>query len=101
MDGHEDMLDYLADYCTQDKMYGRHYYPVGALCWFETNAYGEPTGSVYYIRKNPVYLLRDRHNSQTAFKRLKAFRNRTYEANEILARSGPGYEVIPTVKPKL
>lgn len=47
------MLDYLSDYRTQDKMHGVHYYPSGALCWFETNQYGDPTGSVYYARKVP------------------------------------------------
>ena len=51
--GHDDMLDYLSDYRTQDKFRGVHYYPSGALCWFETNQYGDPTGTIYYARKIP------------------------------------------------
>ena len=68
--GHEDMIDYLSDYRTQDKMRGVHYYPSGALCWFETNQYGDPLGPVYYVRKIPDMKLLDLPKGQRGYKRL-------------------------------
>jgi len=68
--GHEDMIDYLSDYRTQDKMHGKHYYPVGALCWFETNQYGDPTGSVYYIKRIPDMSLLDLPSKERGLKKL-------------------------------
>ena len=68
--GHEDMLNYLSVYRTQDKMKGVHYYPSGALCWFETNQYGDPTGSVYYVRKIPDMKLLELPKRQRSYKKL-------------------------------
>ena len=80
--GHEDMLDYLSDYRTQDKLRGVHYYPSGALCWFETNQYGDPTGSVYYARKIPDMKLLEIPRRRRGFKRLLRQQNRKMKLNE-------------------
>ena len=65
------MLEYLSDYRTQDKMRGVHYYPSGALCWFETNQYGDPIGSVYYAKKIPDLKLLEIPRRKRGFKKLQ------------------------------
>lgn len=67
--GHEDMIDYLSIYRTQDKFKGEKFYVKGALCWFETDQYGDPIGSVYFIKRIP-----DQEILKTRYKRnLKTF----------------------------
>ena len=52
--GHDDLLNFLSVYQTQDGYKQTHYHPEGALCWFTANRYGEPLGSVIYARKVPI-----------------------------------------------
>jgi hypothetical protein len=99
--GHEDMLDYLSDYRTQDKMRGVHYYPKGALCWFETNQYGDPTGSVYIARMIPDENQWKIPKRQRGLKRLLNQQNRKYSLKEKLTRERADTEIITVVKPKL
>ena len=90
--GHDDMLDYLSDYRTQDKMRGVHYYPSGALCWFETNQYGDPTGSVYYARKIPDERILNIPRWQRGFKKLLKQKARKIPLNEAIAKERPDTE---------
>ena len=92
------MLDYLSDYRTQDKMHGVHYYPSGALCWFETNQYGDPTGTVYYVRKIPDMELLEKPFMQRGLKKLK--QKKIYNVKDSLIRTRPDMEVLPTKKPR-
>lgn len=80
------MLDYLSDYRTQDKMRGIHYYPSGALCWFETNAYGDPTGKVYYVRKVPNMELIKIPRRQRGLARLLEQQNKQMKLNQKFAK---------------
>lgn len=96
--GHEDMLDYLSDYRTQDKFKGKHYYPSGALCWFECNRFGDPTGSVYYVRKVPDMKLLENIWRKCNYKRLLQRQNRKYKLNELFARESVDTERRPTLK---
>ena len=82
MYGHDDLLDYLSDFRTQDKMGGVHYYPSGALCWFETNQYGDPTGAVYYVRKIPDMELLDIPRRQRGFRKLLQQQNKKLSVKE-------------------
>lgn len=61
--GNDIMIDFLCSYRTRDHMHGdknysheetKKYYPKGALCWFECDVYGNPTGKAIYIKKVPV-----------------------------------------------
>lgn len=99
--GHEDMLDYLSDYRTQDKLKGVHYYPKGALCWFETNQYGDPTGSVYFARRVPDMKYLEIPRRQRGYKRLLQQQNKRKNYKEILSRERNDIEIIDTVKPRL
>lgn len=98
--GHDDMLDYLSDYRTQDKMGGVHYYPSGALCWFETNQYGEPLGPVYYMRKIPDMKLLEIPRRQRGYKKLLKQQKRTISTKEKLIKENADTEMRPTVKPR-
>lgn len=51
---HEDLVNYMSVYQTQDSFKGKHYHPEGAVCWYECNAYGEPTGSLIYVHRVPI-----------------------------------------------
>lgn len=64
------MIDYLSDYRTQDGFKKKHYYVSGALCWFECNQYGEPTGPVYYIKKIPDEKQLELDKRQRGYKKL-------------------------------
>lgn len=99
--GHDDMLDYLSDYRTQDKMRGIHYYPKGALCWFETNQYGDPTGSVYIARHIPDESQWNIPKRQRGYKRLLAQQNRKLSLKEKFTRERSDTETIAVVKPIL
>ena len=94
------MLDYLSDYRTQDSFKGKHYYPSGALCWFETNQYGDPTGTVFYIRKVPDLDLLNISSQQRGYKRLMAQKNKKKSIKEILTKE-IGVEEQSFVKPQL
>ncbi len=95
------MLDYLSDYRTQDKMRGVHYYPKGALCWFECNQYGDPTGTVYFARRVPDMKLLEIPRRQRGFKKLLAEQNKKLSLKEVLIKEKSDTEAITTVKPRL
>ncbi len=99
--GHEDMLDYFSDFRTQDKMGGIHYYPKGALCWFETNQYGDLLNSVYLVRLIPDMKMVELPMTQRGLRRLKAQQNKKKTLNEILTKEKNDTEIIETIKPKL
>ena len=98
--GHEDMLDYLSDYRTQDKMHGVHYYPSGALCWFECNHYGDPTGSVYYARKIPDMKLLEIPRRRRGFAALLNKQKKAISLKEKLIKEKSDVEKIVAVKPR-
>ena len=97
--GHDDMLDYLSDYRTQDKMRGVHYYPSGALCWFETNQYGDPNGSVYYVRKIPDMKLLETPRRQRGYKKLMKQKCKRNNLKENLTKESVDTEVWEFKKP--
>jgi hypothetical protein len=99
--GHDDMLDYLSDYRTQDKMHGLHYYPKGLLCWFEADKYGDPLGSVYIARRIPDMNLIFLPKSQKGYRRLLKQRSKRLTLKEILTKENADSETIAVVKPKL
>lgn len=99
--GHDDLIDYLSDYRTQDKLRGVHYYPKGALCWFETNQYGDPTGQVYYIKKIPDEKQWDIPRRQRGLKRLLKQQNKQYNLKERLIKERADMDTIAVVKPIL
>jgi len=87
--GHDDMLDYLALYRTQDTFKGIHYYPSGALCWFESNQYGEPIGSVYYARKIPDNKLLALPKEQRGYSKLKKQKSEQKKIKDLFAKERP------------
>ena len=95
------MLDYLSDYRTQDKMRGVHYYPKGALCWFETNQYGDPTGSVYFVRQIPDMKLLETPKNERGYRRLIRNQNKKEQLKNLFAKEKPDTDSIAVVKPKL
>lgn len=99
--GHNDMLDYLSDYRTQDKMRGIHYYPKGALCWFETNQYGDPIGSLYIARMIPDQNLMNRPKKERGYQQLMKKYNRPLSLKELFIRKLPDTETLAVVKPIL
>ena len=99
--GHDDMLDYFSDFRTQDKAHGVHYYPKGALCWFETNQYGDPTGSVYFVRKIPDIKMLELPMNERGFRRLKAQQCKEKTLNGILSKENIDTGTLETIKPKL
>ena len=99
--GHDDMLDYLSDYRTQDKLRGVHYYPKGALCWFETNQYGDPTGSVYLARMIPDIKQWNIPKRQRGYRRLLKQQNKKHNLREKLTKERADTESIAVVKPIL
>ena len=98
--GHEDLLDYLSSYLTQDKMHGKHYFPKGALCWFETNQYGEPNGTVYYARKIPVTKIVTNIYGLNNLAKLRKARSKKLKLNELFARENVDTEQWFTKKPR-
>ena len=96
--GHEDLLNFLSVYQTQDRFKGPHYHPEGALCWYSCNQYGEPLGGVIFARKVPVKELMWSFELKKKF-RMNAF-NKTVEFKELFSRE-KGYEDYKTTKPKL
>ena len=101
MYGHDDMIDYLSDYRTQDKMRGVHYYPKGALCWFETNQYGDPTGSVYLVRFIPDLKLLEKPSKQRGFRQLLKKQERKISIKELFSKPRVDTEIKAVVKPIL
>ena len=51
---HQDLINYMSVYQTQDEYRGKHYHPEGAVCWYECNAYGDPTGHLIYVHNVPI-----------------------------------------------
>lgn len=96
--GHEDLLNFLSVYQTQDHFKGVHYHPEGALCWYSCNQYGEPTGEVIFARKIPIEGLMWCYSLKRKF-RMKEF-HKTVEFKNLFSRE-PGYEDYKTVKPRL
>ena len=80
-------------------MRGVHYYPSGALCWFETNQYGDPTGSVYYIKKVPDMELLKIPQRQRGYKKLMKDKSKKYSMKESLIKDKPDSEVWSYEKP--
>ena len=99
--GHKDMLDYFSDFRTQDKAHGKHYYPRGALCWFEANQYGDPTGSVYFERKIPDEKMLELPMTERGFRRLKAQKASAKNFKHVLLKEKYDTEEKETIKPKL
>lgn len=99
--GHDELLDYLSDYRTQDKMHGVHYYPSGALCWFESNQYGDPIGAVYYVRKVPDIKYLEIPRRQRGLKRLLKQQNIKPSLKERLIKERPDTEQWHYKKPRL
>lgn len=90
--GNEAMIDFLCSYNTRDHMHGdkhytheetKKYFPVGALCWFGCNCYGEPNGYAVLIRKVPD--TKGRYK-QSGFQRLKAHQEYRPSWKELLSR---------------
>lgn len=98
--GHDDMLDYLSDYRTQDKMRGVHYYPSGALCWFECNQYGDPIGTVYYARKIPNMDLLKIPRRQRGFAGLLNKQKKKENLKEKFAKENADMKQIEMRKPR-
>jgi len=94
------MLNYLSDYRTQDKLRGRHYYPSGALCWFETNQYGDPTGSVYFARRIPDEELLKIPRRQRGFAQLLSKQKTRQNLKDAFTRERADTEQWLTVKPR-
>lgn len=99
--GHNDMLDYFSDFRTQDKMHGTHYYPKGALCWFETNQYGDLLGPVYFVRRIPDMKMLELPLKERGLKRLKGQQNKKKTLIDILTKEKNDTEILETKKPKL
>lgn len=96
--GHNELLDFLSVYQTQDRMGGVHYHPEGALCWYGCNQYGDPTGRVVFARKIPI------KNLMWSFAQKKEFRMKGFDKTveyKDLFQSERGYEDYKTVKPVL
>ena len=96
--GHDDLLNFLSVYQTQDHFKGTHYHPEGALCWYSCNQYGEPTGEVVFAREVPIKNLMWSFSFKRKF-RMKDF-DKHVEFKDLFSRE-PGYEDYKTVKPKL
>lgn len=96
--GHDDLLNFLSVYQTQDNRTKVHYHPVGALCWYACNKYGEPTGEVVFARKVPIKGLMWNFGLKRKF-RTEAM-NRKKEFKEAFAEND-SYEEYKTVKPRL
>ena len=99
--GHQDMLDYLSLYRTQDRMNGVHYYPKGALCWFESNQYGDPLGSIYLVKFIPDLKLLDIPRDERGYQQLLKTQKIKLSLKELFAREQKDTETITVVKPKL
>lgn len=99
--GHEDMLDYFSDFRTQDKPHGTHYYPRGALCWFETNQYGDLVGSVYFARKIPDMKMLELPMADRGYRHFKAYHKKQKVFKNLLLKERYDTEIKETVKPKL
>lgn len=95
------MIDYLSDYRTQDKMRGIHYYPKGLLCWFETNQYGDPTGSVYVVKSIPDMKFLELPRRQRGFQRLLKNQKEKITIKELFTKESVDTDSIAVVKPKL
>ena len=80
-------------------MRGVHYYPKGALCWFETNQYGDPLGSVYIAKFIPDMKLLDMPKNKRGYRQLLERQNEKKTLKETLTKSKEDTEPIAVVKP--
>lgn len=60
----------MSVYQTQDGFKGKHYHPEGAVCWYECNAYGDPTGHLIYVHKVPIEELMWNFKKKREFKQI-------------------------------
>lgn len=96
--GHDDLLNFLSVYQTQDYFKGPHYHPEGVLCWYACNKYGEPSGEVIFARKVPVKELMWSFSVKKKY-RMEGF-NRSVKFKNVFSRE-PRYEDYKTLKPRL
>ena len=85
--GHQDMIDYLSTYRTQDGFKKKHYYVSGSLCWFETNQYGDPTGAVFYVKKIPDLKMLEIPRRQRSYKKIFEKQKKTIKEKWIKEKS--------------
>lgn len=67
---HPDLVNYMSVYQTQDEFGGVHYHPEGAVCWYECNIYGEPTGHLIYVHRVPITSLMWDFDKKRKFKQI-------------------------------
>lgn len=98
--GHEDMIDYMSTYRTQDKFKGKHYIPKGALFWFTCNEYGDFTGSCFFIKNVPDEKLMKESFFGTGYRKLILKKK---EPPSLLKKLNSDARLVEhkTVKPKL
>jgi len=82
--GHDDMINFMSSYQTQDKRHGPHYHPHGYLCWYECDRYGDPTGVVHPIKKVPEYVWIFNFKDK-GYQRLKRDREKVKTLKEVLS----------------
>ena len=81
--GHEEMIQFMSSYQKVDSKTHKHFHPHGALCWYECNQYGDPTGVVYFIKRVPEW--RMIYNfAERGWQQLKRTLARRPELNELL-----------------
>lgn len=96
--GHEDLLNFLSVYQTQDGFKGVHYHPEGMLCWYSCNRYGEPIGGIVLDRKVPI------KNLMWSFSRKRKYRLNSFSQKKTLKDAfylEKKVEEYKTIKPRL
>lgn len=54
--GHDEMIQFMSSYQRMDWKTKKHMHPVGALCWFSCNQYGDPTGEAIFVKRIPDFV---------------------------------------------
>lgn len=97
--GHDELLDFMSVYQTQDGFKGKHYHPEGYLCFYSCNSYGDPTGEVVIARKIPIKSL------MWSFAKKRELRNAGFlkkpKFNELFLSERKGYEDYKLTRPVL
>ena len=97
--GHDELVNFMSSYQTQDRRNGKHYHPHGYLCWYQCNDYGEPTGTVQLIKKVPEYVwIFDFANK--GYQRMKKDMAKKKTIQEVLTAE-PRMTLLDTKKPRL